>query len=263
MAPDFGGKPFSLAHYLSVRSAVSVNQPEQAVFHFQYEPSGEWWERAKPLLTLNRIKAPGEIMGKKLCHVAHQADVVRLQALIETGGVYLDLDTISVRPLTEHLSHRFVIGQEMPAPFVIKNWRQRVKHLVGLGGHARKETGLCNAVLLSEKNSGFATRWLAEYKSFRSTGLDKYWSEHSVFVPQRLAAEFPELLTILGPRAFHYPLYDTAGLRSMFEEAHDFPEAYLHHLWESFAWEKYMSKLTVHAIMNTDTTYNRIARKYL
>jgi hypothetical protein len=49
----------------------------------------------------------------------------------------------------------------------------------------------------------------------------------------------------------------------MFEEVHAFPEAYLHHLWESFAWDKYMSKLTPDYIRNTDTTYNLIARKYL
>ena len=28
MAPDFGGKPFSLVHYLSVKSALTLNQPE-------------------------------------------------------------------------------------------------------------------------------------------------------------------------------------------------------------------------------------------
>jgi hypothetical protein len=49
----------------------------------------------------------------------------------------------------------------------------------------------------------------------------------------------------------------------MFEEVHDFPEAYLHHLWESFAWEKYMSKLTEGMIKTTDSTYNLIARRFL
>ena len=46
-------------------------------------------------------------------------------------------------------------------------------------------------------------------------------------------------------------------------EVNDFPEAYLHHLWESFAWEKYMSKLTVEDIQKNDTTYNLIARRFL
>jgi hypothetical protein len=80
MAPDFGGKPFSLVHYLSVKSAVELNKPSVAYFHYQYEPNGEWWQKAKQLLTLNKITAPESFMGQPLYHVAHKADVVRLQA---------------------------------------------------------------------------------------------------------------------------------------------------------------------------------------
>lgn len=264
MAPDFGGKHFSLVHYLSIKSAVELNKPVAVYFHYQYEPEGEWWQKAKQLLTLNKITAPDTFMGRSLYHVAHKADVVRLQALKETGGIYMDLDTISVKPLTVLLSHSFAIGQEMRPKYIPKNWRQRIKYKLGLikdiSGNA---TGLCNAVLLSEKNSEFVNLWLEEYKSFRSGGRDKYWNEHSVIVPESLAARHPGSITKLSPYAFHYPLYDDAGLRLMFEETTDFPEAYLHHLWESFSWEEYLSKLTTEEIFKRSSTYNLIARKYL
>jgi hypothetical protein len=264
MAPDFGGKPFSLVHYLSVKSAVELNNPSSAIFHFQYEPEGEWWEKAKKLLTLNKISAPGSFMDQPLYHVAHKADVVRLLALKETGGIYLDLDTISVKPLADLHDHSFAIGQELKPQYVPKNWRQRVKNKLGLiNGNSKNASGLCNAVLLSEKNSEFVNLWLKEYKSFRSRGRDKYWNEHSVLVPERLAAIYPEKITQLSPYAFHYPLYDKSGLRSMFEETTQFPEAYLHHLWESFSWNDYLSKLSPEMIKNTDSTYNLIARRFL
>jgi len=266
MAADFGGKPFSLVHYLSVRSAVELNQPTAAYFHYQYEPTGEWWERAKPFLTLNKITAPDSIMGNKLYHVAHKADVVRLNVLKETGGIYMDLDTISVRPLTDLLGHSFAIGQELKPVYVPKNWRQRIKYQLkkSFGNlKANATTGLCNAVLLSEKDSAFVNLWLKEYKNFRSTGRDKYWNEHSVQVPLRLAEQYPQYITKLSPYAFHYPLYDAAGLRAMFAEVTTFPEAYLHHLWESFAWDQYMSKLTANDILHKDTTYNLLARRFL
>jgi len=262
MAPDFGGKPFSLVHYLSVKSAVELNNPSAAIFHYQYEPEGKEWEKAKPLLTLNKMIAPDSFMGRPLYHVAHKADVVRLQALKESGGIYLDLDTISVKPLTALLDHSFVIGQELKVDYVPKNWRQRLKHNLGFIKVSEGATGLCNAVLLSERNSEFVSLWLNEYKSFRSKGRDKYWNEHSVQVPEKLAAQYPELITKLSPFAFHYPLYDAAGLKSMFEETTEFPDAYLHHLWESFSW-KYLSELTAEKIIRENTTYNRIARKYL
>jgi len=263
MAPDFGGKPFSLCHYLSVRSAVELNRPNEVLFHYQYEPAGEWWQKAKPFLTLNKVLAPGSFMGQRLFHVAHRADVLRLQALKEIGGIYLDLDTISVKPLAELLDHSFVIGQELKPKYVPKNWRQRLKYKLGFIKDNTGSTGLCNAVLLSEKNSEFVNLWLEEYKTFRSKGRDKYWNEHSVLVPERLAAAYPDKITQLGPYAFHFPLYDKAGLKSMFEETNEFPEAYLHHLWESFSWEPYLSKLTVKKIKEENTTYNLVVRKYL
>ena len=202
-------------------------------------------------------------MGQPLYHVAHKADVVRLQALKETGGIYLDLDTISVKPLTSLLDHSFVIGQELKASLDPKNWRQRLKLKLGLKRAKRGSTGLCNAVLLSEKNSDFVNLWLEEYKTFRSKGRDKYWNEHSVQVPEKLGKQHPDLIMKLEFYAFHYPLYDAYGLRAMFEEVHEFPQAYLHHLWESFSWDNYLSLLTVEGIKKHDTTYNLIARKYL
>jgi Glycosyltransferase sugar-binding region containing DXD motif len=268
MAEDFGGKPFSLAHYLSVKSAVELNRPGAAFFYYQYEPQGEWWQKAKPLLTLKKINAPESFMGRPLYHVAHKADVVRLQALKEYGGIYLDLDTICVKPLTPLLNNSFAIGEELKAVYTPKNFRQKIKYKLRKSLGLIKEnqntsTGLCNAVLLSEKSSDFINRWLNQYKSFRSRGRDKYWNEHSVQVPEKLAALYPQSITRLSPYAFHYPLYKEADLKMMFEEKHDFPDAYLHHLWESFSWDNYLSKLTVEKIKTEDTTYNLIARKFL
>jgi hypothetical protein len=264
MAPDFGGKPFSIAHYLSIKSALKLNKPEKILFHYQYEPSGEWWQRTKPLVTLNKITAPDQVFGNTLYHVAHKSDVLRLQMLKEYGGIYLDLDTISLKPLTGLLGHSFVIGQELKTTFKPRNWRQYLKLKLGWI-KIRKDaaTGLCNAVLLAEKNSAFIYLWLQEYKSFRSRGRDIHWSEHSVEVPMRLAHEHKDLVTILSPDAFHLPLYDEEGLRQLFDEVHDFPNAYLHHLWESFSWNRYLSSLTPEKIRNLDSTYNLAAREYL
>jgi hypothetical protein len=268
MAADFGGKPFSLTHYLSVKSAVELNMPAAIYFHYQYEPQGEWWQRTKALVTLNKITAPEFFMGRPLHHVAHKADVVRLQALKEMGGIYLDLDTISVKPLTKLLQHSFAVGEELQSPGVPKNWRQKFKlRLRQQCGFAAKKnnaaTGLCNAVLLSEKNSDFVNLWLNEYKSFRSLGRDKYWNEHSVKIPERLSQLYPESITRLSPYAFHYPLYNEAGLRSMFEAITEFPDVFIHHLWESFSWDAYLSRLSPEEIKNRDTTYNLIARKFI
>ena len=266
MAADFGGRPFGLPHYLAIRSAAEVNRPSTIYFHYEFEPTGPWWEKTKPLLTLNKIKAPTEFMGRKLYHVAHQSDVVRLQALQQTGGIYLDADTISVKPLHELYNHSCIIGQELKPDYQPKNWRQRYKYAIRNFFHLisnNKVNGLCNAVLLAEKDSAFIELWLNSYASFRSKGKDKYWNEHSVFMPIKLAKLYPELVTLLAPTAFHWPLYNTSGLQDMFEKKIEFPDAYVHHLWESFSWDKYLGQLTVKDIIEMDSTYNCFARKYL
>jgi len=59
LAPDFGGKPWSLFHYACVRSAVERIQPDQAFFCLEFEPKGPWWDLTKDLVTIVRIEAPG------------------------------------------------------------------------------------------------------------------------------------------------------------------------------------------------------------
>jgi hypothetical protein len=186
--------------------------------------------------------------------------------LLEHGGIYLDLDTISKKPLTDLLMHDFVIAKEFMPPVYYTAW-DRVKNAVRQVKlspltEQQKVYGLCNAVMLSAPGSRFLEIRLASYASFRSTGKDEFWVEHSVKVPYELAQQHPGLLTILEPSAFHYPAYDPKGLAWLFEKNHDYKEAYLHHLWETNAWN-YISALTPDAVRQNNTTYNVIARKYL
>jgi hypothetical protein len=266
MAPDFGGMPFSIVNYLAIKSAIAVNKPDTIILHYEFEPEGSWWEKSKPLVTLNKIKAPESFMGRPLYHVAHKADVLRLLILKEYGGIYIDLDSICVKPLQEFFGYSFVIGQEQKPEYIPKNRRQKYKYAIRNYLHLNDTnniTGLCNAVLLSEKNSEFVNLWLDTYSTFRSKGCDKYWNEHSVRMPQKLAEKYPDKVTILDPYAFYYPLYNKPGLEAMFEKVTPFPKAYLHHLWEHFSWNEYLSRLTSKDIFESDTTFNCIARKYL
>lgn len=241
LSPDFGGKPYSLVHYLAVRSAYETNKPDGIYFYYSFEPEGEWWNKTKELVTLKKITAPDNIFGNPLNHVAHKADIIRLQYLIEYGGIYLDLDTITKRSFAPLLNNEFVIGKQ-------GKWRNM---------------GLCNAVMMSEKNSEFARIWLEEYKSFRSKGKDKFWAEHSVAVPLTLSKKYPAHLHIEKYNSFHFPLYYPTSLKDLFVNCKDYPEAYCHHLWEGGSWDKYLKDLTVEYILEKDTTYNIIARRFL
>ena len=163
LSEDFGGKPWSLCHYLSVKSAIEVNKPEKAYFYYKHKPSGKWWDLIEDQLDLVQIEPPTEIFGRPLLHVAHQTGVIRLQVLLEEGGIYMDVDTISTKPFTDLLQHSCVLGvQGYPNGTV---------------------EGLCDGVILAEKNSEFLQHWLLSYQSHRSKGRDQYWDEHAVRIP--------------------------------------------------------------------------------
>lgn len=255
LSPDFGGKPFSLVHHLAVKSAFMVNRPDAIHLHYRYRPSGIWWERSLPYLRPVPLDPPTHIGGVPIRHVAHQADVARLQILREYGGIYLDMDVLCVRPLDALLHHRTVLGQQSS---------------VGPDGALRHE-GLCNAVILAEPGAAFLDAWwdgmdprTSLWSGFRSQGYDEYWDEYSVRYPDMLARRLPSQIHVEGPRSFFWPSWNDAGLRLLFEDGtQEFPEAFCHHLWESPAWDRYLRHLTEADIMTGKSPFSALARRFL
>jgi hypothetical protein len=197
---------FAFVHYLSIRAAHKHHAQCRLLFHYHHEPNGTWWEHARPLVELHRVELPTTIFGRSLRTAAHRSDVLRLQLLIEHGGIYLDLDVIVLRPLAGLLS-----PSRSSAPFVIG---QEGDDAHG-GAH-----GLCNAVLLARPNASFARRWLREYHSF-GRGDGDGWSSHSVQRPAELAAAHPDEVRLLPYDAFFWPDWDADNLRMLLLERSD------------------------------------------
>lgn len=249
LSPNHGGKPFSLVHYLAVRSAVETNRPDAVRFYYCYSPSGEWWERARPYLDLVHVKPLADLYGVKNPHYAHQADFLRLSVLQEHGGIYLDMDVLCLRPFEPLRHHEFVLGEE------------------GKDG----VYGLCNAVILSSPGSWFIRKWLEGFdpatslwKGFRSTGYDDHWNELSVQYPAHLAKLHPDRLHVVDHRAFFWPTWQRNDLHLLYRETGaSFEESYCVHLWEHVAWDQYLKGLTVDFIQSVDNHFNRLARRFL
>ena len=260
---------FNIMRYLAIKSAYEVNKPDNIFFYYCYEPHGEWWERAKQYITPIKVEPPKEIFGNPIKSYAHQADVIRLQLLIEEGGIYLDSDTLCLKPLTPLLEDGgFVMGQE--------------------GNEAK----LCNAVMLSEKGSEFAKEWLSRYVDFD----DDNWAGHSIELPYRLSKEYPNLIRVMNNKAFTWPLYHSEHLRWFYRNGvsyvpcdysdgvvstmggtlttdEDFSESYVIHLWagksvtnefvKDFPDNPMEDWMTVDNIRNIDTPFNKLARRFL
>jgi hypothetical protein len=257
LTEDFGGRPFCLIHYLAVRSAYETNHPDKIYFHHCHEPSGEWWEKAKPYVELVRVTPPTEIFGNPLLHYAHVADVLRLEALLKYGGIYLDIDVLCLKSFAPLRRFETVMGDE--------------------GGGE----GLCNAVILAMPEAVFIKRWYETYRTFRSTGKTHFWNEHSVQKPLELSLEIPESIHIVSRFAFFWPHYHQFPL--LFGVARHRPAlqrlfgllaqpanyliskcfSYCVHLYESLWWDKYLKDLTPESMRKMHRSFGWLFRKYL
>jgi mannosyltransferase OCH1-like enzyme len=240
---------FELYRYIAIKSAYDVNKPDKIYFYYYYEPYGYWWDKIKPLLTLEKIIPPTEIYGNKVYHYAHQADIIRLQKLLEHGGVYLDIDTICLHSFSDLLHNDFVMGKQ-------------------INSDNTEIYGLCNAIILSSPNSSFGLKWLESYKTFRSKGRDTYWDEHSVLKPLQLAEIYNNDITILNENNFFYPLWYTIN-DIIFNENMNIDEYkkiisnnYCIHLWDTYS-NNYLKNINENYIFNKNTIYNIFSRKFL
>ena len=231
-------RPWKLHHYLSIKSAFRLN-PKQINIWLDKEPEGKWWELTKPLVNLNLITPPTEIFGIPITQPAHKSDVIRLQVLLEQGGIYADTDTIFVKPFNDILNNKFVMGQQ------------------GVNGGE----GLCPAIILSEKDSNFGQQWLAGFKDHFKGGPpgSDTWCTHSVQYPRWLSQQISNEITILNHEAFFWPLYHQSHMEVLFEQNHTFNNAYSHHLWESSG-KKYLDLLDLDIIKNENTTFTNLIK---
>lgn len=230
---DFGNKPFSLIHNISIKSAKDIIKPDKIFMYYKHEPiNNKYWEDIKTIVEMVKVEPPEEVFGNCIDNCAHKADIIRLTKLIEIGGIYLDCDTLCFKSFDDLLNNKFVMSMQ-------------------------DNHGLCNAIMLSEKNSEFGKLWYDEYKNFDKT----QWDYHSVILPKLLATKHPELITVLSTEKFFQP--NPANWKSIFNSFTDKSNDYAMHLWESMGWDELHKYIDEDWIKNSNSTYAFYAKKYL
>ena len=237
---DFGGKPWSMVHYLAVASAHDMNPGFEIMMHVKHQPSGNvWWEAVRPLVTMMPVDVvPMEIFGKPIKNHAHSADVLRLQVLQKHGGIYLDSDTICVRTFKPLLAHEFVMG--------VEKFEGRVN-------------GLCNAVIMSAPRAAFLDRWFEGYREFNPDG----WIEISVIKPMVIATENPGLIHVEPNESFFKFDWSQRHVAMLHNEVCSVDDCYSIHLWETIVWQEILSGLDPLKLLRKTSTYSSLARRHL
>ena len=241
LAPDFGHMKFGLTHYLAVLGARLHIAPALLKWHYRYLPDGVWWECARPALTLHKVEDVTHVHGKpKAMRVQHKADVLRMQLLLEEGGMYIDSDVIPVRSFQDLRKYPLVMGQE----------------------EAAGQSGLANAVILAAPNTTFMRRWWGEYASFEP---DKQWAYHSVILPRALHGQHPGEVTALSGSAFFRPCWTDLTAMYDADDGYSYRDNYAVHLWTSADANKQelLRRLSVGDIFRGRGSFQRRARQLL
>ena len=254
-------EPFSVAHFLCLESCRQVNHPKRIFFYYHHEPYGPYWDAIRPILTLEKVSLNPMVdqfryndSAINAFRYAHHSDFIRLEKIVERGGVYADMDTLFVNPLPSALFEKqFVMGSE--ASVFDSNIRQCVP-------------SLCNAFLMSAPASEFGSIWLSRMTS----EFDGTWSNHSTLLPQRLANEFPDAIHVEPEKSFfHFPA-SRLGLAALLENQTICPpELYSIHLWAHLWWSESRydfspvngSDITEAWVRKQPVTYALEARKFL
>ena len=248
MAPQEGAGDFGLRHYLCLKSARMLHPRHKLVLWYGHAPSGNrYWEAAARLCEMIRIDPPAEIFGNPLNVHAHKADVVRLQVLDAHGGIYMDLDSIVIRPLDEIFVAECAMAQEY------NTLLERVQ-------------GLCNAMILARPRASFIRRWLDSFEYFHSTGYDVAYAFYGVRMPMILARQYGGDITVL-PYTHFFRYYCTEGdLEAIFLRDSPIDGCYSLHLWDSQATRRgLVQHLTLGQLLDEarTSTYSRLARRYI
>ena len=248
-------EPFSFIYYMSIYSAFLINKPDIIFFHYQYEPYGYWWDKAKKYVKLNYVNCDNISWGeKKIYKYAHKADKLRLDILLKYGGIYMDIDTITYKPYKDLLEYDFVIG--------IQEENYEPKNI----------TLYCNAILMAKKDSLFIKRWIDSYeKNFNPDG----WCEASVHLPYYVLKFLDKKdlantkIKIVQKEVFYYPSYD--NVEEIFEEIikdGDINEPKIDenlitlHLWNTYS-EKYYKDIDWKYVFKYNTIYSKIVRSLI
>lgn len=255
-------EPFHLLHHLAIESCRQVLRPEAIFLHHHELPYGMFWDLSRPHVTLVPVDPVPEVEGADYSdgrvppdlRYAHHADFLRLDALIEHGGIYADIDTLFLRPILEELHERsFVIPREQD-------------HLDERTGRPRP--GLCNALMMAEPGAPFARLW----RDRMAGALDGSWSNHSCALAHVLAEERPDLVTVAPERLFLPVPCSIEGLRSLLEEdGVDDDGVVSVHLWAHLWWAEerrdfssfHAGEVTPEHLRTASTSLARLARPYV
>jgi hypothetical protein len=241
-SPDYGVPAFGFSEWVAVRSAKKANPGYRVVVWTDHSPVGKYWKAIKSQVEIKKTTPPKEVCGNKVSHPAHKTDWLRLTILSEFGGVYLDIDTITLKSFD---------------PIIRTNRMTMVREVV-----QGRFVGLCNAFIASPPRSKFIELWKSLFVEFASKGRDKLWNQSGVQWPAQVASDNPGLCDTLHESAYFVPDWSDDGIAAMWDRQEEYPNAIGHHLWSAIASDR-IKQIDETNMAKRPCTYTNLVQGFL
>lgn len=188
------------------------------------------WYMVKDLFEVRPVEMPAEIDGVPLEHIQYKADVLRLQILQKLGGIYLDTDSMLLRPLAPLVGPEMVLAQESPY-------------------------SLAMSPIICQRNAEFIKVWLERIPKALEVGT---WAYHAVNLPVEIARECP---CDVRPQHEFFPfdllhnyLFDHGRAD---EHTKRLGDPYALHVYETY-WAGYLGEVDEGYMRTRDTLFARL-----
>lgn len=108
---------FGFLHWIAVMAALKFVRPQRVLLFASAELTSCWATRAlsNPVVQMQFVPAsaaPKRVRSRRVTELAHKSDFLRLSALWQFGGVYIDTDAIVTKPFDELLYKEAVVARQ-------------------------------------------------------------------------------------------------------------------------------------------------------
>lgn len=201
---NFGSLDFAFLNYMSFRSVNTFVKPWMILVHADILPHGFWWRQAlKEIPNIYHVyhKRPTHIQGKMIRWVQHASDILRLQVVLDIGGIYFDTDILALKSFDKFRAFSATMGAET-------------------------SRAVNNGLIVSEQHSPFICLLQQSYYNYHSNE----WSTNGPLGASKLQKAFPNLLHLEPVKTFHHPTF--FARRQLVEGHVDWSGNYAMHIWK-------------------------------
>ena len=175
-----GGGDMDFLFYLCVLSLLHVAKVEAVYIYGDLPPKGFYWDSVKSESRLHYVyrDASKNVFGTKVDVVSHVTDIWRVDFMTKYGGIYVDTDTIFVRPLDDEIRQYDAVGS-----YDWTYWNHPFPDTINFG------------VAIGKQGALFWREFQKSMKWF----IDSDWSWNGLRQPYRIKERNPEYVFI-NPR---------------------------------------------------------------